>query len=97
MTNYYTHQNEQLYARLNRDTSLSEKGKERMNLLENKTMKFSNELVSLAGEIDELNDFNRLRMKDNIPDNLKHRSGNSGRQPMITRQPFFLNFRFLRN
>lgn len=73
MTEYYTHQNEYLYNRLIEDTSLTLAEKKSILLLKEKSAAFESELVSLALDIDRINDYRSLRIKDKKPDDFEAR------------------------
>ena len=76
MTSYLEHENNYLYAVTEKDSLLSEN---QLSLIENLSEQSANlktELMSLAMEIDKLNDFQRIRMKDNKPVNYKERIDN---------------------
>lgn len=73
MTEYYTHQNEHLYKMLIEDTTLSLEEKKSILFLKEKSAAFEGELVSLALDIDRLNNQKSLRIKDKKPANFEER------------------------
>ncbi|MGC9343036.1 MAG: hypothetical protein ACP5E3_10070 [Bacteroidales bacterium] len=73
MTAYFDHQNEILYKILLDDSTLNTQTRRSILLLKEASMEFESELISLAMDIDRLNDFNSLRLKDKKPDDFELR------------------------
>jgi hypothetical protein len=67
MTAYFDHQNEVLYKTILGDSALNPEIQKRIFLLKEKSEEFENELISLARELDHLNDFKSARLKDKKP------------------------------
>ncbi len=75
-TAYLEHENSYLHEIINKDSLLSESQLSQIKILSAQSANLKTELMSLAIEIDKLNDFQRIRMKDNKPVNYKERIDN---------------------
>ena len=75
-TSYLEHENYYLHAIIEKDSLLSESQLSQIKILNEQSANLKTELMSIALEIEKLNDFQRIQMKENKPANYRERLEN---------------------